>query len=309
VRLREVGPRDGLQGERPVDPGLRVELVTRLLEAGVTDIEVAAFVSPKAVPSMAGAADVVAGVRDVVAALDPPAAPTVWALVPNRRGAELATSAGVEHLTITMSASPAYSVKNTGRTVDEALAGLAEIRAVAPAAVLDAVVSCCFGSPFPGESIAPGDVQAIVAMVGEADVDRVTLADTTGVATPRRIAAVVGVTGPAVGLHLHDTRGTALLNAWTAIELGVEHFDTALGGLGGSPFAPGAGGNLATEDLVILLDDVGVATGVDLDRLLAAGPVLRDLVGHDLASRVAAAGPLEPASGAGPVEPASGAGR
>lgn len=287
VRIRDVGPRDGLQGERVVEPARRAELAVALIDAGVRDVEVAAFVSPKAVPAMAGAAEVVAAV-----ARSAPDGVTLWALVPNARGAELATAAGVDHVTITVSASAAYSAKNVGMTLDEAARQVEAIRAAAPAAVLDEVISCCFGSPFAGEDITPDDVGAIVDHARRAGVDQVTLADTTGMATPRRVDAVLDVVGTDVGLHLHDTRGTALVNAWSAIGRGVARFDTALGGLGGSPFAPTAGGNLATEDLVLLLDDQGIDTGIDLDRLLAAGPLLADLVGHDLPSRVASAGPL-----------------
>jgi hydroxymethylglutaryl-CoA lyase len=159
------------------------------------------------------------------------------------------------------------------------------------------VISCCFGSPFPGEEITPEDVADFVDRARALAVDRVTLADTTGMATPARVVAVLDRVGPDVGLHLHDTRGTALVNAWTAIERGVRRFDTALGGLGGSPFAPAAGGNLATEDLVHALRDSSYATGVDLDALLALGPELAELVGHPIPSRVAAAlGPAGPES-------------
>jgi hydroxymethylglutaryl-CoA lyase len=284
VRIRDVSPRDGLQGERPVQPEQRVELVARLVGAGLRDIEVASFVSPKAVPAMAGAADVVAATRDLAADV------TLWALVPNVRGAELATAAGIDHLTITVSASASYSEKNTHMTIGQAFEAVAAIRAATSATVLDAVISCCFGSPFAGEKITPDDVAALVARARASGVDRITLADTTGMATPRRIADVLGAVGTDVALHLHDTRGTALLNAWWAIERGVRRFDTALGGLGGSPFAPTAGGNLATEDLVMVLGDVGVETGIDLGHLLDVGPLLTDLVGHALPSRVAAAG-------------------
>lgn len=287
VRIRDVGARDGLQGERPVEPGRRAELVAALIAAGVRDVEVAAFVSPKAVPAMAGASDVVASVAEAA-----PADVTVWALVPNAKGAELATAAGVRHLTITISASAAYSEKNVHMTIADAKGQVEAIRRAAPDVVLDEVVSCCFGSPFAGERIMPADVVAIVDHARQIGIDRVTLADTTGMATPRRIGDVLDATGTDVGLHLHDTRGTALVNAWSAIGRGVERFDTALGGLGGSPFAPAAGGNLATEDLVLLLEDAGIDTGIDLDRLLAAGPLLADLVDHVLPSRVAAAGGL-----------------
>jgi hydroxymethylglutaryl-CoA lyase len=284
VQIRDVTARDGLQAERPVAPADRVELVRRLFAAGLRDVEVASFVSPKAVPAMAGGADVVAAVLP-----DVPDGATAWALVPNVKGAELATAAGVDHLTITVSASPAYSQKNVNMTVEEARDQVETIRAAAPAAVLDEVISCAFGSPFAGEDITPDDVAVFVEHARAAGVDQVTLADTTGVGTPRRVAAVLDRVGTDVGLHLHDTRGTALLNAWTAIDRGVTRFDTALGGLGGSPFAPAAGGNLATEDLVNVLDDAGVDTGVDLGALLATGPLLANLVGHGLPSRLAAA--------------------
>ena len=185
---------------------------------------------------MAGGADVVAAVADHAAAVGA----TIWTLVPNRKGAELATAAGVDHLTITVSASPTYSEKNTGLTIAEARAQVEAIRAAAPDAVLDEVISCCFGSPFDGEDITPDDVAAFVDHARSVGVDQVTLADTTGMATPARVVAVLDRVGIDVGLHLHDTRGTALLNAWTGLDRGVTRFDTALGGLGGSPFAPAA---------------------------------------------------------------------
>ena len=283
VGVREVGPRDGLQGERPVAVEARIDFVRRLFAAGLRDVEVAAFVSPRAVPAMAGAAEVVAALLGAV-----PAGATMWALVPNRTGAELAGAAGVDHLTITISASAAYSEKNTRMTIAEAMAQVAEIREAARGAVLDEVVSCCFGSPFEGEIVTPDDVAGFVEHAAAVGVDRVTLADTTGMATPAGIAAVLDRVGTDVGLHLHDTRGTALVNAWTALERGVARFDTALGGLGGSPFAPAAGGNLATEDLVHALAGTGWTTGIDLDALLDLGPQLAALVDHAVPSRVAA---------------------
>ncbi len=286
VVLRDCGPRDGLQGERPCPPAERLALVEALTAAGLPEVEVASFVSPKAVPAMAGAAD-------VVGALDDPGDSRWWALVPNVRGAELALASGIRQLTVTVSASEGYSAKNVGMTVAESLDQLAGIRATgAPPVVVDAVVSCCFGSPF--DDVSVRSVADVVAKVRAAGVDRVTLADTTGTASPRRIAAVVDLVGAAVGLHLHDTRGTALTNAHAALALGIRRFDTAVGGLGGSPFAPGAGGNLATEDLVLLLEELGYDTGIDLGRLLAIGEHLTRLVGHDLPGRVMAAGALAP---------------
>ena len=154
--------------------------------------------------------------------------------------------------------------------------------------MLDEVISCCFGSPFAGEDITPEDVATFVDHARSVGVDHVTLADTTGVGTPARIVAVLDRVGTDVGLHLHDTRGTALLNAWTGLNRGVTRFDTALGGLGGSPFAPAAGGNLATEDLVHSLHGSAHQPPIDLVALLAIGPRLAELVGHGLPSRVAA---------------------
>lgn len=298
VVIRDCSVRDGLQPLDPVAPSQRVALVEALFAAGVADVEVGAFVSPTAVPAMAGAAEVVAGVP-------PMDGRRRWVLVPNLRGAQMATDAGVGHLTVTVSASPAYSAKNVGMTVDESIAEVARIRAAVPDAVVDAVVSCAFGSPFDdddADDVTVASVAEVCAAVGALGVDQITLADTTGMATPRRVAEVVGAVrnatagGPGgaptgeLGLHLHDTRGTALVNAWAAMALGVRRFDTSLGGLGGSPFAPGAGGNLATEDLVLVLDDMGITTGISLDGLLAAGTQLAAVIGRALPSRVAAAG-------------------
>ena len=282
ISVREVGPRDGLQAEEPIEVEARARLVESLAHAGARDIEAVAFVSPKAVPSMAGAADVLASVerREGV---------RYWALVPNLRGAELALAAGIDALSVTLSASPAYSEKNTKMAVDEALLGLAKIAAVANGVPIDAVVSCAFGSPYEGD-IAPRDVSSLARRCTEAGATSVTLADTTGMATPRRIDEVLSHTGNDVGLHLHETRGTGLVNAYAAMQLGVARFDTSVGGLGGSPFAAGAAGNLATEALVHLCDDLAVATGIDLDALVGIARDLEATLGHSVPSAVAAAG-------------------
>jgi hydroxymethylglutaryl-CoA lyase len=184
-----------------------------------------------------------------------------------------------------------YSEKNVHMTVDESLAQVAEIRAAATTAVIDAVVSCSFGSSF-GDRVAVADVVRVCESLREIGADQLTLADTTGTATPRRIEAVLATTGTDVGLHLHDTRATALTNAFAAFQLGVRRFDTGIGGIGGSPFAPGAGGNLATEDLVLLLEDNGVPTGIDLAALIEVSRGLGSTLGRELPSRVARAGVL-----------------
>jgi hydroxymethylglutaryl-CoA lyase len=283
IAIRDVTPRDGLQGEQPVDPAARVALVEALVAAGLTDVEVVSFVSPKAVPAMAGAAEVVdrLGRREGV---------EWWALVPNRRGAELARAAGIDHITVTVSASDAYSQRNVGCSAADALGALPDLLAAAAGAQVDVVVSCAFGSPY--EDVTLRSVHEMVDAIRALGPVAVTLADTTGAATPTRIAAVLEVTGTDVGLHLHDTRGTALANALFAIDHGITRFDTAVGGLGGSPFAPGAGGNLATEDLVLVLADAGVDIGIDVAALVAVAATLAPLVGHPLPGRTAAAGPL-----------------
>lgn len=290
IRIRDVGPRDGLQSEAPVPPERRTELALALAAAGVRDVEAASFVSPKAVPSMADAASVVTGVsqREDV---------TWWALVPNARGVELARRSGVDHLTVTISASEGYSRKNVNRSTTEAVDALAEIANAADGvAAIDVIVSCAFGSPFHDVNDPQPTVEIVDRTSSVMPGAWITLADTTGTATPRRIRQVVDALPAAarahLGLHLHDTRGTALANALAAIQHGITRFDTAVGGLGGSPFAPGAGGNLATEDLVLVLHDLGHTTGIDLDALLEVSRALPALVGHDVPSRVSAAGPL-----------------
>jgi hydroxymethylglutaryl-CoA lyase len=282
VMIRECGPRDGLQGERFVPPDQRFQLIELLLATGLKEIEVAAFVSPKAVPAMADAAEVVRRL---------PAADSWWALVPNARGASLAVDAGVSQLSMTVSASPAYSQKNVGMSVDESLTELEKVRRVAGVSAVDVVVSCAFGSPFQ-EHLTQSDVITLINHLQREGVSRITLADTTGTASPPRLEAIIQSSGPDVGLHFHDTRGTALVNAYRALELGVRRFDTAIGGLGGSPFAPGAGGNLATEQLVLLLDELGYITQIDQSKLLEVSAFARLLVGHELPSRVASAGLL-----------------
>lgn len=290
IRIRDVGPRDGLQSEAPVPPERRAELALALAAAGVRHIEAASFVSPKAVPSMADPDAVMALVAERTDV-------TWWALVPNAHGVELARRAGVDHLTVTISASEGYSQKNVRRSTAEAVDALAEIAVAATgAAAIDVIVSCAFGSPFHDVTDPTPTVSIVERTLEVMPSASITLADTTGTATARRLVEVVDVLPDAareqLGVHFHDTRATALANALAAVALGVTRFDTAVGGLGGSPFAPGAGGNLATEDLVLMLHDLGHDTGIDLDAVLEVSRSLPELVGHAVPSRVSAAGPL-----------------
>lgn len=259
----------------------RIRLVHALQDAGLTHIEVAAFVSPKAVPAMAGAAEVLAGI-------DRRPGQTYAALVPNLKGAEMALDAGVDELTVTLAASEVYNQRNVRMSTAESEAVIRDIVAATGEVPVDAVVSCAFGSPYEGD-IAPEEVSALGGRLTEAGVTSVTYADTTGTATPRRIDDLIdalhGETA-GVGLHLHDTRGTALVNAYAALERGIARFDTSVGGLGGSPFAHGAGGNLATETLVALLDDLQIDTGIDVAGLLLAAEQIQSLVGRSVPSPI-----------------------
>lgn len=283
VVVRDVGPRDGLQPERPVAPAERARLVEALVVAGLRRIEAVAFVSPAAVPAMAGA-------PEVLAALPRRGDLRYTALVPNVRGAELALAAGVDELTVTVSLSEVYNQRNVRMSTDESARVIEEVCRLAGDTPVDAVLSCAFGSPYEGE-VAPAEVAGLAERLRGAGCAAITCADTTGMATPRGIREVVDAVGVDIGLHLHETRGTGLVCAYAAMQLGVRRFDTSVGGLGGSPFAAGAAGNLATEGLVAMLDDLGVHTGIDLDRLLEAAALAEALVGHPLPSPVATAGP------------------
>lgn len=254
-------------------------------------IEAVSFVSPRAVPAMAGAAEVWAAVRR---------APGVAysALVPNRRGAEAAVQAGgFASLQAFLAASDGYNRKNVGKDVAESLADVREVAAVGAGAGLpvEVSVSAAFGDPYEGD-VSMERVLEVAGRVAEAGATGVSLGDTTGMATPGRVWDVVGpvlerLPGLRLNLHFHDTRGAAMANVLAALELGVDEFDASVGGLGGSPFAPGANGNVATEDLVHLLADMGIETGVDLGALLAASRLVEELVGHPVAGQVSKAGP------------------
>jgi hydroxymethylglutaryl-CoA lyase len=283
VQIRDVSARDGLQSEAPISVADRVALIEALLAAGVRHLEVAAFVSPAAVPSMAGAAE-------VVAAVGRPQGVMRAALVPNVRGAELAMAAEVDQLTVTISASAEYNRRNVKMEIAESVDQIGTICALAGDLPVDAVVSCTFGSPYEGD-IAVEQIVDLVDRLREGGVAAITLADTTGMATPRLIADTVRAIDGPVGMHFHETRGTGLVNVYSAWQAGVERFDCSVGGLGGSPFAAGAAGNVATEAVVSLFDDLGVATGLDVERLIAAALLVEALVGHPVPSPLAHVGP------------------
>jgi hydroxymethylglutaryl-CoA lyase len=290
VEICEVGPRDGLQNENPVPVAERVRLVDALSRTGLKRIEAASFVSPKAIPPMAGATDVMERIERVPGV-------TYRALVPNEKGAELAIAAQADELEVVVSASETHNQRNVKRTVDESLAGAERLIEMAHGAGLpvDGIVSTAFGCPYEGD-VEVARVAATAARLLADGADSVSFGDTTGMATPVRVDALLdeldrlGVDRAQIGLHFHNTRGTGLANVLTALERGVRRFDASVGGLGGCPYAPGATGNVVTEDLVHMLEDMGVETGVDLDALIAVAHQAQDLVERELPGQVMRSG-------------------
>jgi len=289
VVIREVGPRDGLQAEAPLPVEARVRLIEALSRTGVQKIEAVSFVSPKAVPAMADASEVWARVERVSGV-------AYSALVPNRRGAEAAIEAGgFTSIQAFMAAGEGYSRKNVGKGVRESLSDMREVIAAGREATVPAevTISVAFGDPYEGD-VPPERVVGLAEELAADGAAAFSLGDTTGMATPETIARMVDLFGERLpglplNLHLHDTNGTAMRNALAAVLAGVTEFDASIGGLGGSPFAPGEHGNLPTEDFVQALANRGVDTGVDLKRLLEAASLVRSLVGHPLASNAARA--------------------
>jgi hydroxymethylglutaryl-CoA lyase len=287
VRIVEVGARDGLQNEAVLLPvEARIALIRDLAAAGLRTVEAGAFVRFDLVPAMAGTDAVLAGLRDLEDVRLP-------ILVPNRRGLRAAIDAGALDVALFASASETFSVRNGGAGIDATLERLDEVAAKAKTAgiALRGYVSCVAGCPFEGE-VPIGAVVRMVEATAAIGCTEISLGDTIGVGTPRRIAEVVRACAEVVGLpglaiHAHDTFGQALANVLTALELGVRTVDASVAGLGGCPFAPGAAGNLATEDLVYMLDGMGVRHGVDLDRLIRAGETVTGLLGHPGHSRAA----------------------
>lgn len=290
VQIKDVAPRDGLQAEPKVlSVGDRVRLIDHLTAAGVPYIEASSFVSPKWIPQMAGA-------EEVMARIERKPGVAYVALVPNPRGAERALDAKADELMVFLSASETHNYKNVHMSVSESLGGFHEICAMARGAAVPvtAVIVTAFGCPYEGRVPlhAVLDLAIRLESMGIADI---TLGDTVGVANPLQVAEMVhGFTLNApmirVSLHFHDNRGTALANLVAGVLAGCTRFETALGGIGGSPFSPGAGGNLATEDAVYCLQEMGIKTGIDLDRIMEGTRFLETAIGHPVPSRLYRAG-------------------
>jgi hydroxymethylglutaryl-CoA lyase len=290
VSVYEVSPRDGLQNERAtVALRGKLRLIEALSAAGLRRIEVTSFVSPKWIPQLADADEVGAYAR-------PPEGSTYSALCPNARGLERALAAGMREIAVFVSASETHNKKNVNKTIAETFAAFEATVGPALAAGMRvrAYLSTVWGCPFEGE-VDIGRVVSLAARLVAMGCYQVSLSDTIGVGTPRQTerilhAASAEVPVDRLAMHMHDTRGTALANVLVGLELGVRDFDASVGGLGGCPYAPGAAGNLATEDLVYMLHGMGIETGIDLERLVEAGKVAAGLVGRALPGKVHQAG-------------------
>jgi isopropylmalate/homocitrate/citramalate synthase len=291
VTVVEVGPRDGLQNEAvPLAIADRVALCDQLVAAGLPVVEVGAFVSPKWVPQMAGSDEVLRRVRK------PPGA-RLPVLVPNLAGFERARAAGAREIAVFTAASETFSRRNTNATIDESLRRFAGFvpEARREGLRVRGYVSTCFGCPYEGP-VPPGRVVEVALRLVEGGCDEVSIGDTIGVAVPTQVADVVGrlrraIPADRLAVHFHDTRGTALANVLASLQEGVSVVDASAGGLGGCPYAPGASGNLATEDLLYMLHGMGIETGVDLDAVTGASRALAARLGRALPSRYLQAGP------------------
>ena len=291
VRIREVGPRDGIQSEKAdVATRDKIRLIDELSQTGLRYIEAISIVSPKAIPQMADARDVWAGIsrRDGV---------VYSALVPNRKGAEIAAELQVDSLQVFIAASDSYNLKNVRKTTDDSFADVAAVVKVAREAGIpvEGTISTAFGCPYEGD-VPPARVVEVSSRMSELGIEAISYGDTTGMGTPRRVSEVIealrsSLPALTLNMHFHDTRGTGLANVLTALGLEVDYFDASIGGMGGSPFAQGATGNIATEDLVHMLDDMNIETGIDLARLIEAGRVAQSFIQGELPSKVLRSGP------------------
>jgi hydroxymethylglutaryl-CoA lyase len=284
VSIREVAPRDGLQNEEPVPSEAKVRLIEALGTTGVGRIEAVSFVHPKAIPQMADADEVWSRVTrnpDI----------RYSALIPNSRGAQRAIAAGFREIEVVVSASNTHNQRNLNRSTEQSLEDITQLIPLIhdAGATLEVIVATSFGCPFEGD-IDPDRVAGIVARVRADGADRIAFGDTTGMATPRRVRDLLSAVRPDL-LHFHNTRGTGLANILTALDLGITEFDASVGGIGGCPYAPGASGNVATEEVVHMLHDIGISTGIDLDRLIETAEMAEKMLGRTLPSGVLRAGP------------------
>jgi hydroxymethylglutaryl-CoA lyase len=290
VSVYEVSPRDGLQNERATVPlNAKLRLIHALVVAGLRRIEITSFVSPRWIPQLADADDVAENAKA-------PPGVTFSALCPNAKGLERARAAGMREIAVFVSASETHNKKNVNKSIADTLAAFEETISPARAAgmLVRGYVSTVWGCPFEG-AVDPGRALAIAKKLIEMGCYQISLGDTLGVGTPLQTERILrmalsDIPAERIALHMHDTRGTALANVLVGLEMGIRNFDASVGGMGGCPYAPGAAGNLATEDLVYMLHGMGIETGIDLDRLMEAGKVAESIVGRTLPGKVHQAG-------------------
>jgi hydroxymethylglutaryl-CoA lyase len=290
VAVTEVGTRDGFQAEeRFIDTAVKAEIVDAMIAAGLRHIEATSFVSPRAVPQLADA-------HDMLSRLTRRAEAHIAALVPNARGAERALGAGVDEAVCFVSASETHNRANLNASIDQSLANVAEVaKIVQGRAAIRGAVACAFGCPFEGDVPLEGAMRLVDRYV-ELGVDALTLGDTTGMATPPTVTRLVEAIQHRhpqlpIALHFHNTRGVGLANVMVGLDLGVREFESSIAGLGGCPFAPGATGNICTEDLVYLLEESGFETGIDLAALIEIARRVESVIGRPLPGQVMKAGP------------------
>lgn len=286
IRIVEVGPRDGLQNEREIiSTASKINLINLLAEAGLHHIEATSFVNPKWIPQLADAVDVLNGITHHPGV-------TYSALVPNRKGMERVRETNLRQIAVFMSASETHNLKNINKTIGDTFPVLQEVVDEAKSLGLQVrgYVSTVFGCPYEGEVPIESTLKVTDALFGMG-VDEVSIGDTIGVATPKQVheklkELVRIFPTERLAAHFHDTRGTGLANVVAALDEGIRIFDSSIGGLGGCPYAPGAAGNIATEDLVYMLEGMGYSTGVNLDRLLQAGSYIQQELGRELPSKM-----------------------
>lgn len=285
IKIVEVGPRDGLQNEREAIPtATKLAFITKLVQAGLTQIEATSFVSPRAIPQLADA-------MELARQLPPALGVTYSALTPNMLGLDRAIESGIRRIAVFTAASETFTRKNINMSIDESFAAFAPVvsKALASGMTVRGYVSTAFVCPFEGD-IDKKKVIDVTRRLLDLGVDEVAISDTIGAASPRDVYETVGsilqtIPREKIALHCHDTYGTALANVLAGMQLGISTFDTSAGGLGGCPYAPGAAGNLATEDLVYMLNRMGIPTGIDLVRLAGASSLIADTLGRPLPSR------------------------
>jgi len=287
VRVVEVGPRDGLQNEKAIIPtAQKIQFINMLAEAGLPVVEATSFVSPRAIPQLSDASDVMGGITRLPTTDYP-------VLVPNLKGMQRALAAGVRSIAVFTAASESFTRHNINATIAESLDNFRPVVALARQEGIPArgYISTVFGCPYEG-AVAPRKVLEVAQKLLEMGITELSLGDTIGVATPNQVIDVLSLLAEQghipierLAVHFHDTRGTALANVLQALQMGVSIIDSSAGGLGGCPYAPGAAGNLATEDLLYMLHGMGIHTGVDLDKVVAASRFIAPLLGHEPTSK------------------------